>query len=109
MKVLPAGSPPLLSVSHCRVLLAEGGQPSGSGRALSVALRFVIAVEGHCGECCLWSMVPCAVDHSARGSMKNAANCALSCELQDMNIDISNANCSQGVFPWLRLTEGCMS
>jgi hypothetical protein len=32
-----------------------------------------------------------AVDHSARGSMKNAANCETKCELQDTNFVDSNA------------------
>jgi len=31
------------------------------------------------------------VDHSARGSMKNAANCATKSELQDANFVESNA------------------
>ncbi len=38
-----------------------------------------------------------AVDHSARTSMKSAANCVNWCELQDtLIIDISNANGGQG-------------
>ncbi|GFQ66913.1 hypothetical protein TNCT_273861 [Trichonephila clavata] len=35
-----------------------------------------------------------AVDHSARGSMKNAASCEIWCELQNTQItDYSNAHC----------------
>jgi len=51
---------------------------------------------------------PWAVDHSARGSMKNAAKCASSCKLQDTNIDISNAHCGLGEIPWLHLSEGLL-
>ena len=54
-------------------------------------------------------LVPWAVDHSARGSMKDAANCASSCKLQDTNIDISNAHCAAGVIPSAHLTEGYKS
>ncbi|GFV35617.1 hypothetical protein TNCV_2698993 [Trichonephila clavipes] len=49
-----------------------------------------------------------AVDHSARGSMKNAASCEIWCELQNTQIaDFSNAHC--GSLPILgepRLSEG---
>jgi hypothetical protein len=39
-----------------------------------------------------------AVDHSARGSMKNAAKCETKRELQDfMNVVSSNANCGYGL------------
>lgn len=38
-----------------------------------------------------------AVDHSARGSMKNAANCATRRELQDANFVGSNAPCGPGL------------
>ena len=31
----------------------------------------------------LYNYQPRVVDHSARGSMKNAANCVQTCELQD--------------------------
>ncbi|GFY64718.1 hypothetical protein TNIN_92921 [Trichonephila inaurata madagascariensis] len=51
-----------------------------------------------------------AVDHSARGSMKNAASCEIWCELQNTQItDYSNAHCGSfpsGVEP--RLSEGRM-
>ena len=48
-----------------------------------------------------------AVDHSARTSMKSAANCAKGCELQDIQIiENSNANGSQCFKHWLRPTEG---
>lgn len=50
-----------------------------------------------------------AVDHSARTSMKSAANCVTWCELQDtLIIDNSNANGGQGLlgFGCVRLRVG---
>lgn len=37
--------------------------------------------------------------------MKDAANCASSCELQDTKVDSSNAHSTRGVFPWVHLSE----
>jgi len=54
----------------------------------------------------LATWIPWAVDHSARGSMKSAANCAFSCKLQDTNIDILNANSGPGLSLWPHLSEG---
>jgi len=47
------------------------------------------------------------VDHSVRWSMKNAASCVKRCEMQDTpSTWFSNAYCSLGSFPGLRLSEG---
>lgn len=47
------------------------------------------------------------MDHSARGSMKNAASCETWCELQDtLSTDLSNAHCGPGFLPGPRLSEG---
>lgn len=47
------------------------------------------------------------MDHSAHGSMKNAASCETWCELQDtLSTDFSNAHCALGSFPGARLSEG---
>lgn len=47
------------------------------------------------------------VDHLVRWSMKNAASCVKRCEMQDTpSTWFSNAYCSLGSFPGLRLSEG---
>ena len=47
------------------------------------------------------------MDHSAHGSMKNAASCETWCELQDtLSTDFSNAHCGLGYYPGPRLSEG---
>lgn len=47
------------------------------------------------------------MDHSVRWSMKNAASCVKRCEMQDTpSTWFSNAYCSLGSFPGLRLSEG---
>lgn len=47
------------------------------------------------------------MDHSAHGSMKNAASCETWCELQDtLSTDFSNAHCGLGSCPGPRLSEG---
>jgi len=47
------------------------------------------------------------MDHLVRESINNTANYVSTCELQDMNIDISNAYCGRQIqFPdhaWLRI------
>lgn len=47
------------------------------------------------------------MDHSAHGSMKNAASCETWCELQDtLSTDFSNAHCGLGYCSGPRLSEG---
>jgi len=47
------------------------------------------------------------VDHSAHRSMKNRASSDKRCELQDTpNTRFSNAHCTFGSFPKVRLSEG---
>ena len=51
-----------------------------------------------------------AVDHSARQSMKNAANCENQCELQDTtSISILNAHCGHRFLTWPHLSEGLLT
>ena len=67
------------------VLPGRRHQCSGSNKIASLQLYtegIVVAVQLY------------AVDHSARVSMKSAANCVNSCESQTaLNIDILNAHC----------------
>ena len=55
-----------LTLFASRTAFSKQGRPLGDGNALKSARK-----------------QHCAVDHLARGSMKNAANCASECELQD--------------------------
>ena len=63
-------------------------------------------------KCFQWKWFQCkiqlqTVDHSVRWSMKNAASCVKRCEMQDTpSTWFSNAYCSLGSFPGLRLSEG---
>ena len=54
-----------------------------------------------------WKTQLQTVDHLVRWSMKNAASCVKRCEMQDTpSTWFSNAYCSLGSFPGLRLSEG---
>lgn len=50
---------------------------------IHVRTRFSVALRSNASTLISLYKTPWTVDHLARGSMKNAANCASTCELQD--------------------------